>query len=79
MASAPAVAAGGIIGCCGGGRPRRAAACLEHLLEALDPDGGELRLHTPHVRLVLLAELHAWQRLGWKLASYGRRKKEWGH
>lgn len=67
MASAPAVIAGGI-GVGGGSRRRRAAAaCLEHLLEALDPHGGELRLHAPHVRLILLAELHGC-RLGWKLA-----------
>jgi hypothetical protein len=34
------------------------AAFLEHLLEALEPHSGQLRLHPLHVRLVLLGELH---------------------
>lgn len=34
------------------------ATFLEHLLEALEPDARELRLHPLHVRLVLLGELH---------------------
>ena len=34
------------------------AAFLEHLLEALEPHGRELRLHPPHVRRVLLGKLH---------------------
>jgi hypothetical protein len=36
------------------------AAFLEHLLEALEPHAGEFLLHPdpPHVRLVLLRELH---------------------
>lgn len=36
-------------------------AFLDHLLEALEPQSGQLLLHPVHVALVLLAELHgAW-------------------
>jgi hypothetical protein len=35
-----------------------AAAFVEHLLEALEAHGGELRPHPPHVRRVPLGELH---------------------
>lgn len=36
----------------------RGGAFLEHVLEALEPDGRELGLHPPHVARVLLGELH---------------------